>query len=57
MGRADLIGNGKKHLVPSFQPAGTGYNRTRDGHNEPRTLSNRARAGAGQSRRDGAKRR
>lgn len=24
MGRADLIGNGKKHLVPSFQPAGTG---------------------------------
>jgi len=24
MGRDDLIGNGKKHLVPSFQPAGTG---------------------------------
>ncbi len=24
MGRADLIGNGKKHLVPSFQLAGTG---------------------------------
>ena len=24
MGRADLIGNGKKHLIPSFQPAGTG---------------------------------
>ena len=24
MGRADLIGNGKKHLVPSYQPAGTG---------------------------------
>ncbi|MEO8411684.1 MAG: YgiQ family radical SAM protein, partial [Propionivibrio sp.] len=24
MGRADLIGNGKKHLVPAFQPAGTG---------------------------------
>ena len=24
MGRADLIGNGKKHLVPSFQPPGTG---------------------------------
>jgi len=23
MGRADLIGNGKRHLVPSFQPAGT----------------------------------
>ncbi len=24
MGRADLIGNGRKHLVPAFQPAGTG---------------------------------
>ena len=24
MGRADLIGNGKRHLVPAFQPAGTG---------------------------------
>jgi len=24
MGRADLIGNGKKHLVPNFQPRGTG---------------------------------
>jgi uncharacterized radical SAM protein YgiQ len=24
MGRADLIGNGKQHLIPSYQPAGTG---------------------------------
>ena len=24
MGRTDLIGNGKKHLVPAWQPAGTG---------------------------------
>ena len=24
MGRADLIGNGKQHLVPRYQPAGTG---------------------------------
>jgi len=24
MGRADLIGNGKNHLVPAWQPAGTG---------------------------------
>jgi uncharacterized radical SAM protein YgiQ len=24
MGRADLIGNGHRHLVPSYQPAGTG---------------------------------
>jgi uncharacterized radical SAM protein YgiQ len=31
MGRADLIGNGKKHLIPSFQPAGTGTSRQRTG--------------------------
>jgi hypothetical protein len=24
MGRADLIGNGKKHLIPTWQPQGTG---------------------------------
>ena len=24
MGRSDLIGNGKRHLIPTFQPAGTG---------------------------------
>jgi len=24
MGREELIGNGKHHLIPSFQPAGTG---------------------------------
>ena len=24
-GRADLIGNGKRHLVPTWQPAGTGH--------------------------------
>ena len=28
MGREDLIGNGKKHLVPSWQPKGTGYRKT-----------------------------
>ena len=28
MGRADLIGNGKKQLVPAWQPAGTGNART-----------------------------
>ena len=31
MGRADLIGNGKKHLVPYFQPAGTGLRQGRAG--------------------------
>ena len=24
MGRAELIGNGKRHLVPTYQPLGTG---------------------------------
>src|SRR4029450_10415208 len=24
MGRAELIGNGKQHLIPAYQPAGTG---------------------------------
>jgi hypothetical protein len=28
MGRSDLIGNGKKHLIPSFQPVGTGLGRS-----------------------------
>jgi uncharacterized radical SAM protein YgiQ len=27
MGRSDLIGNSKKHLVPTYQPAGTGNER------------------------------
>jgi len=30
MGRVDLIGNGKQHLVPFYQPAGTG--RAHEGH-------------------------
>ncbi|WP_038050936.1 YgiQ family radical SAM protein [Thioalkalivibrio sp. ALJ1] len=29
MGRADLIGNGKHHLVPTWQPAGTGQSAAR----------------------------
>jgi len=36
MGRADLIGNGKKHLIPSFQPAGTG-NRMQGADRRPAT--------------------
>ncbi len=28
MGRADLIGNGKKQLIPAWQPAGSGVGRT-----------------------------
>jgi uncharacterized radical SAM protein YgiQ len=25
MGRADLVGNGKRHLIPAWQPSGTGF--------------------------------
>ena len=31
MGRADLIGNGKKQLIPAWQPAGTGLRSTLQG--------------------------
>jgi hypothetical protein len=34
MGRGDLIGNGRHHLVPSWQPAGTGQ--TPEGARAPR---------------------
>ncbi|MDO8597090.1 MAG: DUF3362 domain-containing protein, partial [Sulfuricaulis sp.] len=33
--RADLIGNGKKHLIPSFQPAGTGKMLQRSDRRQP----------------------
>ncbi len=36
MGRADLIGNGKKHLIPTWQPAGTG------GQGEGKRMSGRS---------------
>jgi hypothetical protein len=43
MGRADLIGPGKQHLVPAWQPAGTGQlaegvrrQRFRTQHTRPR---------------------
>ena len=41
MGRADLIGNGKKHLIPSWQPAGTGE------QGEGKRKSGRAQASSG----------
>jgi hypothetical protein len=37
MGRADLIGNGKKHLIPTFQPAGTGNVLQRAGGGQPKS--------------------
>ncbi len=42
MGRADPIGNGKKHLVPTFQPAGTGKVSQRSDRRQPK---NRAAPG------------
>jgi len=54
MGRADLIGNGKRHLVPLFQPTGTGAwgvgersasERPRASGNVPRGASPRPPAG------------
>jgi len=44
MGREDLIGNSKKHLIPSYQPAGTG--RQPEGTRTPRAESGRAKPGA-----------
>jgi uncharacterized radical SAM protein YgiQ len=51
MGREDLIGNSKKHLIPLFQPAGTG--KQPEGTRAPRAESGRARPGA--SKPDAAK--
>jgi len=34
MGRSDLIGNGKKHLVPAWQPKGTGVDRRQTTENK-----------------------
>ena len=44
MGRQDLIGNGKRHLVPTWQPAGTGD--AAEGHRRPPRVQRRARARA-----------
>jgi radical SAM superfamily enzyme YgiQ (UPF0313 family) len=41
MGRADLIGSGKRHLVPSFQPQGTG--RAPEGRRGPKPARSTAR--------------
>jgi hypothetical protein len=43
MGREDLIGSSKKHLIPSYQPAGTG--RQPEGTRTPRAESGRAKPG------------
>jgi uncharacterized radical SAM protein YgiQ len=42
MGREDLIGNSKKHLIPSYQPAGTG--RQPEGTRTPRAEGKRTKS-------------
>ena len=37
MGRADLIGNGKQHLVPTYQPIGTGQ--SHEGKRKPKAAA------------------
>ncbi len=58
MGRADLIGNGKKHLVPAWQPAGTGNNEEGRRRKPPATQAARkSRPGRPARRRGQPKRR
>jgi len=45
MGREDLIGNSKKHLIPSYQPAGTG--KQPEGMRTPRAEGGRAKPASG----------
>jgi hypothetical protein len=45
MGREDLIGNSRKHLIPSYQPARTG--RQPEGTRTPRAEGKRAKPAAG----------
>jgi uncharacterized radical SAM protein YgiQ len=55
MGRADLIGNGKRHLVPAFQPKGTGGQF--EGRRRPTASARPVSAGARRKRRGEAKQR
>ena len=64
MGRAELIGNGKRHLVPRFQPAGTGGRaegtrapQSVAGNGSFRTQQTRARVGSRPARQANRKRR
>ncbi len=52
MGRADLIGNGKRHLVPSWQPRGTGQTTDTDEHKpgKQRNATVRRKTAQGQQR-------
>ena len=46
MGRADLIGNGKKQLIPAWQPAGTGGQPLKTGQIQKPTASPRSDQGS-----------
>jgi hypothetical protein len=47
MGRADLIGNGKQHLIPSYQPATDGaYTSARRTNSTPAVRAAAAESGA-----------
>ncbi|WP_371325505.1 YgiQ family radical SAM protein [Dechloromonas sp. ZY10] len=48
MGRADLIGNGKKQLIPAWQPAGTGLHAAAGGRSTSCAARAQARASHGQ---------
>ncbi|MGQ7846147.1 YgiQ family radical SAM protein [Granulosicoccus sp. 3-233] len=49
MGRSDLIGNGKQHLIPTYQPKGDGYRNARSKNSTP-LERNRGRGAAGKVR-------
>lgn len=49
MGRSDLIGNGKQHLIPTYQPKGDGYKNARSKNSTP-IERNRGRGAAGKVR-------
>ena len=53
MGRSDLIGNGKRHLIPSFQPAGTGLRHAPSGAREGRASQSASRTMSGPGKQGG----
>ena len=54
MGRADLIGNGKRHLVPAWQPADTGRSKEGRGQALAKRIPNGARPARKATRRRNA---
>jgi uncharacterized radical SAM protein YgiQ len=51
MGRSDLIGNGKKHLIPAWQPEGTGgAGKSRAGHGPNKATAQRGTGQANSSK-------